>query len=103
MAFTEDQFQRLLEMVIRIDENTKNNAKFMDDHTRDDIAQFALSNKAVEAVHSRLDKIKTELEVEKKAVKVEWDRAIGFQNKLMGAIAVLVFIIPFVVKFLFNT
>ena len=99
MAFTEDQFTKLWELVIRIDENTKNNAKYMDEHTRDDIAQFALSNKSVDAVHTRLDKIKAELETEKVSVRKEWDKAIGFQNKMMGAIAVMVFVIPIAIAF----
>lgn len=99
MAFSDEQFNKLWELVIRIDENTKNQSKIIDNHMKEDISNMAISNKSVEAVHGRLDRIKNDLDLKDKAIRTEWDRAIGFQNKLMGAIAVLVFVVPIVVSF----
>lgn len=99
MPFSDEQFTKLWESMIRIEENTKNNYRQLTEHIAEDIGKFAVGSEAVKAVHTRLDKMKTDLEVEKHSVRVEWDRAIGFQNKMMGAIAMMVFFVPLAIAF----
>ena len=86
--FTDEQFKEFIkildtrEMLIRIDENTKNNQKMFQEHLIQDAGDFALINSSVGKVHDRLDKHST------------------FQNQVMGAIAVATFIIPIIISFI---
>ena len=109
MPFTDEQFVKLIdsigenkkqwELLIRIDENTKNHSKELNAHAADDIAKFALSKQSTDALHMRLDKVKNDLELQRDLVKKDFDRAIAWQNKMMGAIAVLVFAVPIAIAF----
>jgi len=66
MPFTDDQFKDFMkimdhrDLLIRIDENTKNYQKAMiekmDAHIEQDLIQFVQLNKSQEAAHRRLDK-----------------------------------------------
>ena len=87
----DNQFKELLEvlsmrdMLIRIDENTKNARKDFEEHKMEDARNFAILEKSVEKVHGRLD-INS-----------------AFQNKALGAIALATIVIPIVVAIIFRS
>lgn len=99
MPLTDEQFTKFiestnetkkwLELLIRIDENTKNHSKQLSDHAIDDIGKFALAKQSSDKLHERLDKYKEDV-----------DKSFGFQNKVMGGIAVLVFIVPIMIAWI---
>ena len=94
MEMSDEQFKRLLEtialrdMIIRIDENTKNSHDNFQKHEADDAAFQLLVTKTVDKVHTRLD-----------TAKIEIDNYYRVQNRLMGGIAALVFIVPIAVAY----
>lgn len=97
MPFSDDQFQKLWELVIRIDENTKNQSKEIATHLADDTYRFNLIKQTTDAIDMRIDKLKMDVLDDRASVKNIFDKAVAFQNKLMGAIAVCTFTVPIVV------
>lgn len=91
--------KKFWELLIRIDENTKNHAKELASHAADDIAKFALSKASMDALHTRLDKTKSDLAEDQKAVREKLDKSLGFQNKMLGAILLAAFVVPILVQF----
>lgn len=67
MPLDNEQFERLMknldmrDMLIRIDENTKNMSKNFDDHKKDDAAASALVGQSLAKVHVRIDSVGTEM------------------------------------------
>ena len=97
MAFTDEQFKQFMnaidikELVIRIDENTKNFHKNFEDHVKQDHENYAIHKASLEKMHVRIDGLDSE---NKKA-----------KNLFVGGltvITVLVGMIQFAISFYFN-
>lgn len=105
---SEDQFMKLFEgvmdnkrsweLLIRIDENTKNHTKELATHTADDVGKFALAKASMDALHARMDKTKVELSIDQEAIKTKLDKSLEFQNKMLGAILVSAFAVPIIIQ-----
>lgn len=61
MPLTEEQFKEFMQamgsrdLLIRIDENTKNHRQLFDAHTQQDTVEFSKLEQSTNAVHERLD------------------------------------------------
>ena len=83
LSLDQEQFKRLMESVslgkeqwellIRIDENTKNMKREFSEHLQSDAAEIALVKGSLSKVHVRIDNVSTEVR--------------DFRNKVVGAIA----------------
>lgn len=67
MPLNDEQFERLMknldmrDMLIRIDENTKNMGKNFDEHKKDDASASALVGQSLAKVHVRIDGVGIEM------------------------------------------
>lgn len=105
MPFTDKQFEEFLkamdtrEMLVRIDENTKNFHqhlnKRLDDHIAQDYTDHGTVGKSVTKAHERIDEAREELDE-------KLSKSLAFQNKLLGAILLLVFLVPILANWWFK-
>lgn len=101
MPLSEEQFKKLTEildmreLIIRIDENTKNSQASFLDHAAKDVAEFALVKRSAEKLHERMD-------VFKEDVRDDMAKATGFQNRLIGAFGLATVGIPIIIAVFFK-
>lgn len=111
MALTDEQFkqfmdgiqqtQKFWELLIRIDENTKNYHKAHDAHIQDDAAQFGIFRQSLEKVHLRVDEVKKEVSSTNIKMGVISDEIKKFKYSILG-MGLLITAIVFVVNFYIN-
>lgn len=97
MPLEESKFEKLNDMLIRIDENTKNFRTEFGEHRTSDATEFSSLKQSNIKVHERLDKLKEDMKGDFLKQSEETRNSSGFQNKVMGAICLITFIIPLIV------
>lgn len=85
------------EMLIRIDENVKSYKSDFIEHKISDIAEFTFLRNSINEIRDKLDKFKEDAKKDIVQQTTKQDKQIAFQNRLMGAIAIIAFVVPIVV------
>ena len=91
------QANRHWELLIRIDENTKNLRDAMNKHVSEDSAEFAVTKQSLTKVHERIDNIKKDFAVDMKSIEIQIsavdDQLKKFKNRVIGAMILATFIV----------